>query len=167
MEPEVHIKTSLPSTSLRAQLSQSFALSAVVAMPARHYNSLADPNPDDADDERSMSDVDESDFTTVRFPRRRSPTPLFPGQDIRPTSRKELMGWYSYAWAAEVFVVCGIGSFIPVTLEQLARENGVLLSDGNTPCTGISQDLGLPGEKDGQCVVYILGARINTASFAM
>ena len=77
------------------------------------------------------------------------------------------MGWYSYAWAAEVFVVCGIGSFIPVTLEQLARESGHLLSDDTIPCTGISNALGHAGEKVGQCVVPILGMQINTASFAL
>jgi len=138
-------------------------------MPARHYSSLVEPNPDDADDERSLSDVDEHEYPRLRSPRQRaSAVPLFLGQDVRPTSRKELMGWYSYAWAAEVFVVCGIGSFIPVTLEQLARENGVLLSDESVPC--VKPALGHPGgldEQVGQCVVHIFGTRINTASFAM
>jgi UMF1 family MFS transporter len=78
-----------------------------------------------------------------------------------------------------VFVVCGIGSFIPVTLEQLARENGVLLSDRATPCkatrpavvpsfSASSLDtLWRPDPEKGQCVVHILGVEINTASFAM
>ena len=35
--------------------------------------------------------------------------PEYPGEDTRLTSRKELSGLYSYGWAAEVFVVCGIG----------------------------------------------------------
>jgi UMF1 family MFS transporter len=38
-----------------------------------------------------------------------SEPPRYPGEDTRLTSRKELAGWYSYGWAAEVFVVCGIG----------------------------------------------------------
>jgi UMF1 family MFS transporter len=75
--------------------------------------------------------------------------------------------------------VCGIGSFIPVTLEQLARENGVLLSDGVTPCkssrpavapsfsTSALDALLRPDPEKGQCVVHILGVEINTASFAM
>lgn len=79
----------------------------------------------------------------------------------------------------QVFVVCGIGSFIPVTLEQLARENGVLLSDRTTPCkaprpattpyfSASSLDALLrPSPERGQCVVHILGVEINTASFAM
>ncbi|KAI5778581.1 autophagy-related protein 22-like protein [Geopyxis carbonaria] len=137
-------------------------------MPHR-YNSLADPtDPEDADDERSFSDPDDPDFPRRRSPRRR-PTPLFPGQDVRPTSRKELMGWYSYAWAAEVFVVCGVGSFIPVTLEQLARENGVLLSDETVRCVdqGLEAGASIMEGAGKQCVVYILGSRINTASFAM
>ena len=35
--------------------------------------------------------------------------PLYPGEDSRPTSRKELAGWYSYGWAAEVFAICAMG----------------------------------------------------------
>ena len=35
--------------------------------------------------------------------------PSYPGEDTRLTSPKELSGWYSYGWAAEVFVICGIG----------------------------------------------------------
>ena len=102
----------------------------------------------------------------------------YPGEDTRLTSRKELAGWYSYGWAAEVFVVCGvgetfvpnhlsdgaltrviIGSFIPITLEQLARENGVMLSDRSKPCSGSQEKV--------QCVVEVLGVEVNTASFAM
>ena len=33
----------------------------------------------------------------------------YPGEDTRPTSSKELFGWYSYGWAAEVFVICELG----------------------------------------------------------
>lgn len=128
---------------------------------AFRYRALLDPNPEDADDERSLSDVEDDRY--------QPPRPQFAGQDVRETSKKELMGWYSYAWAAEVFVVCGIGSFIPVTLEQLARENGVLMSDKTTPC-GASTEPGsdiLMLEGPEQCVIYIMGWQMNTASFAM
>lgn len=37
------------------------------------------------------------------------PPPQYPGDDTRPTSKKELVGWYSYGWAAEVFTVCAMG----------------------------------------------------------
>ncbi|EAW13788.1 MFS transporter [Aspergillus clavatus NRRL 1] len=115
-------------------------------------------------------------------PSARSLHAQFPGDDTRPTSKKELAGWYSYGWAAEVFTVCAMGSFLPITLEQMARDRGVLLSDKVTPCSaswngtettarthGISPPWyginATPGTS--QCVVYILGAEINTASFAM
>ncbi|KIN04625.1 hypothetical protein OIDMADRAFT_156782 [Oidiodendron maius Zn] len=98
----------------------------------------------------------------------------YPDEDTRLTSTRELAGWYAYGFAAEVFVICGIGSFIPITLEQLARENGVLLSDLTTPCTPSSSIPsgtilgGMNRFKDlGQCVVYVAGWQINTASFAM
>lgn len=142
------------------------------------YRAGLEPDPEDADDERSFSDAEDDDFFPSNNSRRQvqTPTPQFIGQDVRPTSRKELMGWYSYAWAAEVFVVCGVGSFIPVTLEQLARENGVLLPDRTTPCgsssapgsgLGPGPGSGSEDQGNGQCVVYILGCEMNTASFAM
>jgi UMF1 family MFS transporter len=140
------------------------------------YHAIVDPgDPEDADDERSFSDIEHDPSGSPLPGQRNHPgqlTPRFPGQDVRPTSRKELLGWYSYAWAAEVFVVCGVGSFIPVTLEQLARENGVLLSDHTTPCGAASRaiaggsSLEITDSND-QCVVSILGWHMNTASFAM
>ncbi|KAF2176365.1 MFS general substrate transporter [Zopfia rhizophila CBS 207.26] len=119
----------------------------------------------EADDEQSVSEQ------TSAMDHFLSP-PHYAGEDTRLTSNKELSGFYMYGWAAEVFVVCGIGSFIPITLEQLARESGVLLSDRKTPCKPSFHvdppSLTLRTPKDtGQCVVYILGMEINTASFAM
>ncbi|KAF9887580.1 Autophagy protein 22 [Aspergillus nanangensis] len=111
--------------------------------------------------------------------------PQFPGDDTRPTSPTELAGWYSYGWAAEVFTVCAMGSFLPITLEQMARDSGVLLSDRVTPCGSTwknpqqlsqptwTQTLSLITRRNreiphtAQCVVHVLGAEINTASFAM
>ncbi|KIV80831.1 hypothetical protein PV11_08307 [Exophiala sideris] len=101
-------------------------------------------------------------------------------EDTRLTSQKELWGWYSYGWAAEVFVICAMGSFLPITLEQLARENGVLLKDKTTPCragwqtehgtTPNASIFDTPKHTHNElppCVIYLLGAEINTASFAM
>ncbi|KAJ5605869.1 hypothetical protein N7510_008650 [Penicillium lagena] len=97
--------------------------------------------------------------------------PQYPGDDIRPTSKKELAGWYGYGWAAEVFTVCAMGSFLPITLEQMARDRGFLLSDKTTPCSATWQTpahsgAGRAPEAD-QCIIYVLGAEINTASFAL
>ncbi|KAG0651009.1 Autophagy-related 22 [Hyphodiscus hymeniophilus] len=125
----------------------------------------------EADDERSSSAEHEMG-PDAGF---RDHPSQYAGEDTRLTSKKELSGWYAYGFAAEVFVICGIGSFIPITLEQLARENGVLLSDKRTPC-GSSSSHPLPSyppdefftsKKDGQCIIYFLGMEINTASFAM
>ncbi|KAF2137463.1 uncharacterized protein K452DRAFT_235695 [Aplosporella prunicola CBS 121167] len=90
------------------------------------------------------------------FGRRR---PQFEGDDTTPTTDRELKGWYSYGIAAEVFAVCGVGSFLPVTLEQLARERGVLRTDGVTSC--------MDAQDKTQCVVYPFGRQVSTASFAM
>lgn len=124
----------------------------------------------EADDERSSTSDDSGRMSPSSNIRNANGSlggrtaPRYPGEDTRRTSQKELAGWYAYAFAAEVYVICGIGSFIPILLETLARENGVLLSDRKTPC-------GSSSDKDagdaGQCVVYVLGMEVNTASFAM
>lgn len=43
-----------------------------------------------------MDDVQPHPFDVPANP------PLYPGEDTRSTSKKELAGWYSYGWAAEV-----------------------------------------------------------------
>lgn len=95
-------------------------------------------------------------------------------EDLSLTTTKELRGWYFYGIAAEAFAVCGPGSFLPVTLEGLARANGVLWSDRKTPCYDAPKSDSarlLMGRDEGtdnnQCVVSIFGAQITTASFAM
>lgn len=102
--------------------------------------------------------------------------PSYPGEDTRRTSKKELLGFYTYSFAAEVFVVCGLGAFIPITLEDLARDSAtaVLASDHSKPCKakGVevinSRQESTPPPRSGtQCVFQIFGAEINTASFAM
>lgn len=69
----------------------------------------------EADDERSSSDGDMSPRNSQADVRR--PTvPRHSGHDARPTSRKELLGWYAYAFAAETYVICGIGMLLIVKL---------------------------------------------------
>ncbi|KAK5125172.1 hypothetical protein LTR85_000848 [Meristemomyces frigidus] len=105
------------------------------------------------------------------------PPPAYPGDDTRPTSRKELLGFYTYGFAAEVFVVCGLGAFIPITLEDLARASAtaVLASDHSKPCKTTTIDIpdasidirNAAKHGSAQCVVKVLGTEMNTASFAM
>lgn len=39
----------------------------------------------------------------------RQRAPGYDGEDVSPTTDRELTGWYSYGIAAEVFAVCGVG----------------------------------------------------------
>ncbi|KAK5135183.1 hypothetical protein LTR08_005570 [Meristemomyces frigidus] len=106
-----------------------------------------------------------------------SQQPAYPDEDTRPTSRKELLGFYTYSFAAEVFVVCGLGAFIPITLEDLARASAtaVLANDHSKPCkgTGIESPNSTLETRNAykhggsQCVFTVLGTEVNTASFAM
>ncbi|CAK7266983.1 Autophagy protein 22 [Sporothrix epigloea] len=123
--------------------------------------------------------------------RRPSAAAAYADEDNRPTSSKEILGWYTYSFASETYVICAIASFIPILLESLARENGVLLSDRTTPCSASNaaptvsfspptpnsslttalfarvSDTAVAAAADSQCVVFVLGMEINTASFAM
>ncbi|KAL4800356.1 autophagy-related protein 22-like protein [Aspergillus venezuelensis] len=101
--------------------------------------------------------------------RHRSPRyPRYPGEDTSPTHSREIWGWYAYGIAAEVFAVCGVGSFLPLTLEQLAREQGTL-SESRLPCVGPDAPQAGNGTAPANeaCLVPLLGMEINTASFAM
>jgi UMF1 family MFS transporter len=59
----------------------------------------------EADDERSWA----SPPTMAQRGARHGPQ--YEGEDTRPTSSKELRGFYAYSWASEVFVICGMGRF--------------------------------------------------------
>lgn len=83
---------------------------------------------------------------------------------------------YAYAWAAEPYVVVAISTFIPLTLEALARENGHLLGHPDVPCTPKALPLPIPGPDPphglvapdpNQCIVYPFGIRMASSSFAM
>ncbi|KAL5426475.1 hypothetical protein PMIN04_001959 [Paraphaeosphaeria minitans] len=96
-------------------------------------------------------------------------------EDTSPTTQRELKGWYSYAIAAEVFAVVGVGLFLPVLLEQLPRERGVLFSDRSKPCVDPpgSGDAGKfraradDADRKAQCIVRFLGSDVTTTSLAM
>lgn len=62
----------------------------------------------EADDERSSSADHESMGPDQGF---RDGPSQYAGEDTRLTSSKELSGWYAYGFAAEVFVICGMGEF--------------------------------------------------------
>lgn len=99
--------------------------------------------------------------------------PPWPEEDKSPTTEREIRGFYSYGIAAEVFAVVGVGAFLPVTLEQLARENGVLFSDKSTPCVLPKASQSLPARASDsardpdQCLIHLFGTDTTTASFAM
>ena len=60
----------------------------------------------EADDERSDVSSTESDMDPTSEDGLDELTPpSYPGEDTRPTSKKELAGFYSYSFAAEVFVI--------------------------------------------------------------
>ncbi|KAK6974610.1 autophagy-related protein [Favolaschia claudopus] len=76
--------------------------------------------------------------------------------------RKRLNGWLSYAFASEVFVIVSLTLFLPICLEQFARDNGYLLPDKTNPCSAA-----IPAEPTGRCVVKIGWLWIDTASFSL
>ncbi|KJA16601.1 hypothetical protein HYPSUDRAFT_47216 [Hypholoma sublateritium FD-334 SS-4] len=84
--------------------------------------------------------------------------------------RKKLHGWLSYAFASEVFVIVSLTLFLPICLEQFARDNGYLLPDKIEPCSALrtSPTNGTTVlDVDSRCVVKIGWAWIDSASFSL
>ncbi|KAF4622318.1 hypothetical protein D9613_009266 [Agrocybe pediades] len=88
--------------------------------------------------------------------------------------RKKLNGWLSYAFASEVFVIVSLTLFLPICLEQFARDNGYLLPDRTVPCS--SSPASQPPDESGRadvleeaarCVVKIGWVWIDSASFSL
>ncbi|CAM9020065.1 unnamed protein product [Wickerhamomyces anomalus] len=50
------------------------------------------------------------------------------------TTKTEIFGWCLYSWAAEPFIVSAVSTYVPLLLEQFARENGVRLDNHLIPC---------------------------------
>ncbi|KAF3033397.1 Autophagy protein 22 [Didymella keratinophila] len=97
----------------------------------------------------------------------------YEGEDTSPTTTRELNGWYAYPIAAEVFAVVAVGAFLPVVLEQLARENGHFFSDRSKPCVEhpgsvrIRADNGTADGQKEQCMIRLLGKDLSTSSFSL
>lgn len=82
----------------------------------------------EADDERSSSSSeDERMDGDPEAATHRGLKAEYPGEDTRLTSKNELAGWYCYGFAAEVFVICGMGTLISQCC-FLGHGNGANLS---------------------------------------
>ncbi|EKM51066.1 uncharacterized protein PHACADRAFT_263038 [Phanerochaete carnosa HHB-10118-sp] len=77
--------------------------------------------------------------------------------------KKWLRGWLSYAFASEVFVVVSLTLFLPICLEQFARDNGYLLPDHTVPCSAANSTIPLPGDLSNSTSSLISNATVTTA----
>ncbi|KAI5116525.1 hypothetical protein M0805_000591 [Coniferiporia weirii] len=84
-------------------------------------------------------------------------------------AKRHLRGWLSYAFASEVFVVVSLTMFLPICLEQFARDNGMLLPDKTTPCvdTKTTPLNASSAAEELRCVVKIGWMWIDSASFSL
>ncbi|KAH9895720.1 MFS general substrate transporter [Cubamyces lactineus] len=94
-----------------------------------------------------------------------------PHDDGLPTFDKQkyhrhLRGWFSYAFASEVFVIVSLTLFLPICLEQFARDNGYLLPNKTQPCNSVTTSPSADAE-DARCVVKLGWLWIDSASFSL
>ncbi|EJD38369.1 hypothetical protein AURDEDRAFT_72243 [Auricularia subglabra TFB-10046 SS5] len=82
------------------------------------------------------------------------------------THRRHFRGWLSYAFASEVFAVVSLTLFLPIMLEQYARDNGFLTPEHTVPCMNNNATQPAVGEET-RCAVRIGWAWIDTASFSL
>ncbi|AOA60954.1 Autophagy-related protein 22 [Komagataella phaffii CBS 7435] len=101
---------------------------------------------------------------------------LFEQPEEQPdTSKREIFGWCLYSWSSEPFIVSVVGTYVPLLLEQLARDNGVLNSDRTTPCNPKKNPATpepLPPQQpspDSTCVLPLFNGHyyVDTSSFAL
>ncbi|KAJ2913083.1 hypothetical protein MD484_g7334, partial [Candolleomyces efflorescens] len=81
--------------------------------------------------------------------------------------QRHLYGWLSYAFASEVFVIVSLTLFLPICLEQFARDNGYLLPEKTIPCVAnaaVARPIGAP---EARCVVKLGWVWVDTASFSL
>src|SRR5712671_8137894 len=79
--------------------------------------------------------------------------------------RREFWGWLSYAFASEAFAIVSLTLFLPICLEQFARDNGFLLPDKTIPCSSNpTPPTGAAEEDEVRCVVKLGWAWVDTAS---
>ncbi|KXN90741.1 Autophagy-related protein 22 [Leucoagaricus sp. SymC.cos] len=92
--------------------------------------------------------------------------------------KKKLYGWFSYAFASEVFVIVSLTLFLPICLEQFARDNGYIAPDRTQPCsfkkpilhantTNVARAAVEALMDAERCEVKIGWAWIDTASFSL
>ena len=48
--------------------------------------------------------------------------PRYADEDTTPTSDREILGWYAYGIAAEVFAVCGVGLCRPTQSVKISYQ---------------------------------------------
>lgn len=92
--------------------------------------------------------------------------------------KKKLYGWLSYTFASEVFVIVSLTLFLPICLEQFARDNGYISPERTRPCSPKTPILhanmtnaaravaGTLADAE-RCEVKIGWAWIDTASFSL
>ena len=86
--------------------------------------------------------------------------PLLPNEIHLPDARdgqtykRRLYSFLTYTAACEIYSVVALSFFVPVCLEQFARDNGKSISDHSKPCISA-------------CEAFVLFGWVNTASFSL
>ncbi|PFH48528.1 hypothetical protein AMATHDRAFT_5727 [Amanita thiersii Skay4041] len=94
-------------------------------------------------------------------------------QDAHVQYTRKFRGWLSYAFASEVFVIVSLTLFLPICLEQFARDNGYLMPDRTEPCspptrpTNVTTSAFAMEPPNSRCVVKIGWFWIDSASFSL
>ncbi|KZT01945.1 autophagy-type protein 22 [Laetiporus sulphureus 93-53] len=83
--------------------------------------------------------------------------------------KQQLRGWLSYAFASEVFVIVSLTLFLPICLEQFARDNGFVAPGLTEPCTAVKSTptTNTDPEADSRCLVKLGWLWIDSASFSL
>ncbi|CCH58299.1 hypothetical protein TBLA_0A05060 [Henningerozyma blattae CBS 6284] len=103
-----------------------------------------------------QNEQDEQNNTQSSSTNRSSQLELLKSHEL---AKRNIYGWFFYSFSSEPFVVSAIATYIPLLLEQFARESGVQLHDHSIPCSN----------NDDKCVLGLFNnlLYVDTSSFAL
>ncbi|PLW35717.1 hypothetical protein PCASD_13114 [Puccinia coronata f. sp. avenae] len=154
-------------------------------MEPGHYSHFVEPRPStsashdflDIHISRDSSCPDSSALDCLdTHPLNQPPSPLINTQLVPASSFKQhVLGFYSYSIASEIYSIVSTSLFLPIVLEQFARDNARVYPDYIKPCPGSrsasrneASDLGVdPSLENAVCKTKIFGAWLNTSVFPL
>ncbi|KAH3681090.1 hypothetical protein WICPIJ_007950 [Wickerhamomyces pijperi] len=108
---------------------------------SKDQQTISRPRPVTSESQTPLLPIDRTNAATATSSQAEEESPE---EGTEYTTASEILGWLLYALATEPFVVSAMGTYVPLLLEQYARDNGVRLDDHSLKC--VTGDPLIPGQ---------------------